>query len=114
MMAKGPVFTPEWPRYAVLAHIVFWGVSALFLLSCIAGYAGLIGGQIVIILFWLFFVSGFALCLSSVFSGRLYVGNQVFARQPLIGWAARLTGIALTPLFAFVMWFVYGLLFAFP
>lgn len=114
MMPRSPVFTPDWPLYAVMAHVVFWSVSTLFALSCITGYAGLIGGQVIIALFWLFFVSGFALCLSGVFSGRLYIGNQVFSRRPLVGWPARLTGMALTPIFAFVMWFVYGLLYAFP
>ena len=114
MMPGKPVFTPEWPLYSVIAHIAFWGVSAIFILSCIAGYAGLIGGQVVISLFWLTIVSVFALGLTAAFSGRLYVGNQVFSRKPMIGQIARLAGLIYAALAAFVMFFAYGLLYAFP
>ena len=74
-MAKAPVFTPEWPFYSVAAHVIFWSVSAMFFLSCIALYAGWIGGQAVVTLFWLTIGSAFALGLTAAFSGRLYVGN---------------------------------------
>jgi hypothetical protein len=113
-MPKRPVFTPEWPLYAVMAHIFFWGVSALFILSCIAGYAGLIGGQAVVSLFWLTIVSAFALGLTAAFSGCLYVGNQVFSRRPMLGWAARSAGMIFAALAAFLMFFAYGLLHMFP
>ncbi len=113
-MAKGPVFTPEWPRYAVWAHVVCWTVSALFLLSCVAGYGGLIGGQVVISLFWLTIASAFGLSLAAAFSGRLYVGNQVFSRRPIVGWVARSVGVILAAVTAFIMFFAYGLLYMFP
>jgi hypothetical protein len=113
-MPKGPVFTPEWPRYAVVAHVVFWSVSALFILGCIAGYGGLIGGQVVIFLFWMLMASAFALCLAAAFSGRLYIGNQVFSRRPLVGWVARSAATILAALIAFVAFFAYGLLYMYP
>ncbi len=113
-MPKGPIFTSEWPRYAVVAHVVFWSVSALFFLSCLAGYGGLIGGQVVVALFWVTIVSAFALSLAAAFSGRLYVGNQVFSRRPIIGWVARSLGVTFAALTAFIMIFAYGLLYMFP
>lgn len=113
-MARRPVFTPEWPRYAVTAHVVFWSASTLFVISCIAGYAGLIGGQVAIFLFWPFIGSALALCLSGVFSGRLYFGNQVFSRRPMVGWVARLTGMVFAAIVTFVMFFAYGTLYSYP
>lgn len=113
-MPKGPVFPPEWPRYAVVAHVVFWSASAVFILSCIAGYGGMIGGHIVVTLFWVMLASAFVLCLAAVLSARLYVGNQVFMRRSLVGWAARLAGMILAAATAFIMLFAYGLLYMFP
>lgn len=113
-MPRRPVFTPEWPPYSVVAHVVFWGVSALFILSCLGVYVGLISGQVAVSLFWLAIVSAFALGLAAAFSGRLYVGNQVFSRNPLVGWTARLAGLVYSALTAFVMLFAYGLLHMVP
>ena len=113
-MPKGPVFTPDWPRYAVVAHVVFWSVSALFILGCIVGYGGSIGGQVVIWCFWMMIASAFALCLAAALSGRLYVGNQVFSRRPLVGWVARSAAMILAALIAFLTFFAYGLLYSFP
>jgi hypothetical protein len=50
-MPSQPIFSPDWPRYAVAAHVLFWIVSTLFLASCLAGYLGMIGGQIAMSLF---------------------------------------------------------------
>jgi hypothetical protein len=110
-MQRTPVFTSDWPSYAFAAHVICWSASMLFLLSCIAGYFGLIGGQAVFVLLWLTLASGFALGLTAVFSGRLYWGNQVFSKtpSPLIGWTARLAGMIVTGLFAFIMFFTYGI-----
>jgi hypothetical protein len=75
-----------------------------------ARYAGIVGGRIVLWLFWAFMFSALLLTLSAVASGRLYVGNQVFRRMPLTGWAARSVGLLITGLVLFNMWFFYGLL----
>ena len=109
-MPRGPVFTPDWPRYAMIVHVLHWLVSALFVLGCVAGYIGLIGGQAVISLFWLTMVSAFALGCVAAFSGRLYVGNQVFSRRPLVGWPARIAGMICVALVGFIMFFAFGLL----
>ncbi len=103
-------FDAGWPRYAVASHVLFWSTAAAFLLSCVGGYAGLIGGQIVISLFWFWIASGFLLGLAASFSGKLYIGNQVFRRSPLTGWVARTAGIVVSALAAFIMLFAYGLM----
>lgn len=104
------LFTPDWPRYAVVAHVVFWGVSGLFLVSCVAGYAGLVGGRIVIALFWGTTIAAFLLGLAGAVSGRLYVGNQVFSRTPLTGWPARMSGLVVSAAVSLIMFFAYGLM----
>ena len=109
-MQKAPVFTPGWPLYAVIAHVFTWSISTLLILASIAGYAGIVGGITVISLIGMTILSGFALSLSAVFSGRLYIGNQLFSRKPLLGVPARLAGIFLTGLFAFIAYFFYGLM----
>jgi hypothetical protein len=109
-MPRTTVFTPDWPFYAVVAHVIFWIVSALFVLGCVAGYFGFIGGQAVVTLFWLIIISAFALGLTAAFSGRLYIGNQVFSRTPMVGPSARMAGMIYAALAAFIMFFAYGLM----
>ena len=103
-------FTSDWPRYAVAAHVVFWGVAALFLASCLAGYAGLVGGQIVLSLFWGTIIGTFLLGVAGAASGRLYVGNQVFSRKPLTGWPARVWGLVVSAAASLIMFFAYALM----
>ncbi len=103
-------FTSDWPRYAVAAHVLFWSVSAVFLVSCLAGYAGMVGGQIVLSLFWGTIIAAFLLGVSGAASGRLYVGNQVFSRTPLTGWTARVWGLAVSAAASLLMFFAYGLM----
>lgn len=108
-MAKKPVFTPDWPFYAVAAHVVLWIVSTLFILSWPVAYVGYVGGQTVITLFWLTIVSALVVGISAAFSGRLYVGNQVLWRTPMVGWSARLAGMIFAGLTIFIMFFAYGI-----
>lgn len=108
-MPSRSTFTPDWPRYAVVAHVLFWSVSAFFLASCLAGYAGLVGGQIVVSLFWVTIIAAFLLGVAAVASGRLYVGNQVFSRTPLTGWPARLWGLVVSASTVLLMLFAYAL-----
>jgi hypothetical protein len=109
-MPSQPIFSPDWPRYAVAAHILFWIVSMLFLASCVAGYLGMIGGQIALSLFWGAIVAAFLFGLAAIASGRMYVGNQVFRRRPLNGVSARLYGLAVSAGAALLLWFAYGLM----
>lgn len=104
------LFDADWPRYAVSAHVLFWSSSAAFLLSCLGGYAGLIGGQIVITLFWLWIAAGLLLGLAATFSGKIYIGNQVFRRSPLTGWVARTAGVVVSAMAAVIMLMAYLLL----
>ena len=108
-MPLQPLFTADWPRYIVAAHVLFWSVSAVFLVSCLGGVAGLIGGQIILWLFWSAVASAFLLGLAATCSGKLYVGNQVFRRTPMTGWAARAMGIVVCSMAAFLMLLAYGL-----
>lgn len=104
------LFKPDWPRYAVAAHLLFWSASALFLISCVAGYnMGLVGVQLVISLFWATMFVGFLLGLAGAASGFLYVGNQVFRRTPLTGWFARLYGMAVSASTLMFLFFAYAL-----
>lgn len=109
-MLQSP-FSPDWPRYAIAAHIVFWTASGVFLVSCLGGFAGIVGGGIIIGLLWSFIASAFLLGLAATFSGRLYVGNQVFRGTPTTGWLARLMGMLVAGSSALLMSFADALLF---
>jgi hypothetical protein len=102
-------FDSTWPRYAVVAHVLFWGISATFIISCILGYAGMMQGQMVITLFWLWILSAFVLGFSAILSAKLYHGNQVFRRAPMQDMSARIIGFVVAAAAALLMFFAYGL-----
>ena len=104
-----PLFTADWPRYAVAAHVVFWVWSALFLAGLIGGFAKLVPGQIVGWLFCIEIVTALILGASAVCSGKLYAGRQVFARTPATGWPARIAGTFVVLGTAALILFAYGL-----
>ena len=92
MINRNPLFTADWPRYAMAAHIVFWAVSAVFLASCAGAVAGILPAGTALFLFAIWMVTAGLLGTAAACSGKLYVGNQVFSRTPLTGWPARLAG----------------------
>jgi hypothetical protein len=92
---SNPVFSAEWPKYAVAAHVLFWAVSACLVAGLVLALTtDLALAHINISLFLLVLVSNLAMGVSAACSGLLYCGNQVFARTPMTGWRARATGIA--------------------
>ena len=87
-----PLFSADWPRYAVAAQIAFWASSALFLAGCIAGFAGFASAQAISPLFFIWILTAIIVGATAVCSGMLYIGKQVFARTPTTGWSARIAG----------------------
>ncbi len=87
-----PLFTPDWPRYAILAHLAFWLSSAALVAAIAAGAAALVSASVGIFIFitWLF--TAFSLGCAALISGRIYVGNQIFTRTPTTGAPARTVG----------------------
>lgn len=104
-----PLFTADWPCYAIAAHISFWAASALMVASGLAALAGLTHPQFFILFLYMWVLAGFGLGISTVFSAKLYVGNQVFARGPTTGWPARLIGVVLSAAIGFLMLFAYAI-----
>jgi len=93
----------------VAAHIAFWGASAALLSAICGGIAGLVPTYLI---FWLLgwtLVAAFALGVSALTCGRLYVGNQVFDRTPTTGWAARLYGALVSLASGSLVLFAYAL-----
>lgn len=104
-----PLFSSDWPRYAIAAHIVFWAASALMIVTGLAAFAGLVSRQLFIWFLWLWIISGLALSLAAAYSAKLYVGDQVFKRTPTTGWSARLIGILLSAGIGLLFLYVYAL-----
>jgi hypothetical protein len=104
-----PIFTSDWPSYAVTAHIVFWTSSALLAAGCIGGFAKLVSAQVIVGLLWIEIGAGFLLGAAAMCSGMLYVGNQVFARTPTTGWPARIAGAFVLVGTSALLFFAYGL-----
>lgn len=107
---RRPLFTSDWPRYAIAAHIVFWLTSAVFLLTCAGAIAGLVRVERAFFMLAIWIVASLLVGASALFSGRLYMGNQVFPREPTTGWAARVVGAFLFLAAAVLLLFGYGLL----
>lgn len=107
--AKPPLFSSDWPRYAKGAHVAFWVISAALATSCLAGWGGFGSARIAIWMFIVWLVAAAVLGGSALCSGRLYVGNQVLARAPLVGWPARTAGGFVVAGAALLLWVVFGL-----
>lgn len=107
--AKRPLFGPDWPRYAVAAHVVFWLTSAVFLASCVAAFAGALRPDRAFIMFVFWIIAGMLVGVAAMFSGRLYVGNQIFSREPTTGWLARLYGAFLFLCAAVLLYLGYAI-----
>jgi hypothetical protein len=103
------LFTADWPRYAVAAHIAFWGSAAVSLVTGCGAIAGLFPSRIALWSLGSAVIAGFVLGVSALTSGRLYVGNQVFDRTPTTGWAARLCGAFISLGAAGLIFFAYAL-----
>lgn len=103
-----PLFTPDWPRYAVAAHVVFWSSSALLLIGIIAGVAGAVRADYVLWLLAVWISTVFIVGVAALFSGKLYVSGQVFTRTPTTGWAARVYGAFVAVSAAVLMLLAYG------
>ena len=86
------LFTPDWPRYAILAHLAFWLSSAALVAAIAAGAAGLVPGRVGIFLFVIWLFSALLFGGAALMSGKVYVGKQVFARVPTTGLPARMVG----------------------
>ena len=92
MVNRRPIFTEDWPRYAVAAHIAFWATSGIFLACCLGAVARLVPTGAALLMFQLWIAAAGLLGAAALYSGKLYVGNQVFARRLLTGWSARTAG----------------------
>lgn len=106
---RRPLFTSDWPRYAIAAHVVFWLTSAVFLTSGIASLAGAIRTERSFFMFALWIVTVALVGAAAVCSGKLYSGNQVFSREPTTGWPARGLGAVVFLAAAALIIFGYGL-----
>lgn len=109
-MTRHPLFTPDWPRYAIATHIAFWAASALLLAAFAAGFAGLVAGQPVIWLLYVWLVMGCLMGVSALASGKIYIANQVFAKKPTTGWAARAVGFVVMGCTGLLILFLHGLM----
>jgi len=107
--AKRPIFGPEWPRYAIAAHVIFWLTSAVFLASCVAAFAGAQRPDRSFIMFVIWIVAGLLIGAAAMCSGKLYFGNQIFAREPTTGWSARLAGAFLFLCAAVLLYLGYAI-----
>lgn len=105
-----PLFTSDWPRYAIAAHIVFWLTSAVFLLTCVGAIAGLMRAERAFVMLAIWLVSCAFIGASALFSGKLYSGHQVFSRAPMTGWSARVLGALVLLSSATILLLGYGLL----
>jgi hypothetical protein len=110
-MPPHPLFTADWPRYAIAAHISFWIASGLLLVALAAALLGLASGQTTVSLFLLWASAGLLLSVSAIFSGKLYVGNQVFSATPTTGTAARIRGLVIAAMTGALLLFGYSLTF---
>ena len=105
-----PVFSAQWPLYAVAAHLVFWAASGCLLFGLTLSICTSLGSaQANIYLFVFFMVACFLLGVSAIFSGLIYRGNQVFAREPTTGWRAHVAGSAIALSSGGLMLFAYAL-----
>lgn len=104
-----PLFSSDWPRYAIASHVVFWLTSAVFLLTCVGAIAGLMRAERAFFMLAIWLVSGVLVGASALFSGRLYIGNQVFSREPTTGWSAKVFGALILLSAGALFLFGYGL-----
>lgn len=106
---KPSLFPADWPLYAVAAHIGFWVSSLLFAMGIIAAFVNVGTAQIVAFLFFIWIAAALLLGASAVWSGRLYIGNQIFSRTPTTGWPARIAGAFLFTCAGAILLFAYAL-----
>jgi hypothetical protein len=105
-----PLFTADWPRYAVAAHILFWATSALLFCAILAACAKVFSFGPAAILFLAWILSGSILGAAAACSGKLYTGDRVFSRKPITGWPARIAGTLALLSTAILLVFAYGLM----
>jgi hypothetical protein len=104
-----PVFTEEWPRYAVVAHVLFWATSALFFGACAAAFFKALPFEVAVMLFLAWVISVSILGIAAACSGKLYRGDQVLSRTPMTGLSARIAGTMATLSALILLVFAYGL-----
>ncbi|MGL5361930.1 MAG: hypothetical protein ACRDBH_03560 [Bosea sp. (in: a-proteobacteria)] len=94
-----------------MTHIAFWSVSAIGLAALAANLFGFGPREYILWLFFAWIVTGFLMGVSALASGKIYIGNQVFSKEPTTGWVARMVGAVLFVSVGLLMWFFFGLLF---
>ncbi|PPD07827.1 MAG: hypothetical protein CTY28_08335 [Hyphomicrobium sp.] len=88
-----PIFTADWPPYAIAAHIIYWLASAVLLGACAAFYFQIVPAGKLALSLILWFVSLSIYGAAAACSGRHYTVFRVFYRKPINGWRARVNGI---------------------
>jgi hypothetical protein len=89
---RQPVFTPDWPAYAVAAHMAFWVTTALMTFGWFGAAYRIVEPHVAIKLFFVWLAATAALGLSAMASGKLYRATNVFSRKPFVGRPAKLSG----------------------
>jgi hypothetical protein len=105
-----PIFSSDWPRYAVAAQIAFWATSALFIASFIGAMVSIVPAGAALFAFILLVGTIPILGLAALFSGKLYFGNQVFVRSPFTGVSARLVGAFMSVGGSVAFTFIFGVM----
>lgn len=104
-----PLFTPDWPRYAILAHLASWLSSAALVAAIAAGAAGLVSASVAIFVFVVWLFTALLLGGAALMSGKVYLSGQVFARVPTTGLPARMVGGFLVAAAGALLFFGYAL-----
>lgn len=104
MMDRGRLFTDDWPRYAVWAHVAFWILTALNLVLWFKSLEQIAFSATGTTLFISWFVAAFLVGVAAVSGGRLYLGPLL-----LTGALARIIGAAIAVGFGMIILIGLGL-----